>query len=85
MTPTVTPTGPNVGLVVPASITGLHVAGVQDGAWPDANVPFGTLPLWDSGTNWSQVEAVRGTYDWRALGGLLSVTVDDDVGGIWRR
>ena len=73
MTPTPTPTGPNVGVVVPASITGLHVAGVQEAAWPDTNVPFGTLRLWDAGTNWSQVEAVRGTYNWKALDTSLDV------------
>jgi hypothetical protein len=45
----------------------MHVAGVQDGTWPDANVPFGSLRLWDAGTNWSQVEAVKGKYNWAAL------------------
>jgi hypothetical protein len=48
-------------------VTGLHVAGVQDGAWPDANVPFATLRLWDAGTAWSQVESVKGTYNWALL------------------
>lgn len=73
-TPSATLSGtaqPFVGDVIPASITGLHVAGVQDGAWPDANVPFGTLRLWDAGTNWSQVEAVKGVYNWKALDGAL--------------
>lgn len=45
----------------------MHVAGVQDGAWPDSNVPFGALRLWDSGTAWSQIETVQGTYDWTLL------------------
>ena len=45
-------------------MTGLHVAGVQDGAWPDDNVPFGALRLWDNGTAWSQIETVKGTYNW---------------------
>ena len=45
----------------------MHVAGVQDGAWPDPNVPFGSLRLWDSGTSWSQVEAVKGNYNWSLL------------------
>ncbi len=45
----------------------MHVAGVQDGAWPDSNVPFGALRLWDSGTQWSAVEAVKGKYDWTLL------------------
>ena len=66
-TPAPTPSGGNIGQVVPASVTGMHVAGVQDGAWPDDNVPFGSVRLWDSGTNWSQVESVKGTYDWGAL------------------
>lgn len=57
---------------VPASITGLHVAGVQDGAWPDANVPFGSLRLWDSGTGWGQIETTRGRYDWAQLDEALA-------------
>ncbi|MHB1067592.1 MAG: hypothetical protein ACYC2Z_09250, partial [Candidatus Nanopelagicales bacterium] len=66
-TPVATPSGPGVGTVVPAQSIGLHVAGVQEGAWPDRNVPIGSLRLWDAGTNWSQVEAVKGVYDWVAL------------------
>jgi hypothetical protein len=59
------PTGPPV--TIPNTITGLHVSGVQDGAWPDPNVPFGTLRLWDAGTAWSQVETARGQYNWSLL------------------
>ncbi|MHB1212584.1 MAG: hypothetical protein ACYC0W_10020 [Candidatus Nanopelagicales bacterium] len=66
-TPVASPSGPGVGTVVPAQSIGLHVAGVQEGAWPDRNVPIGSLRLWDAGTNWSQVEAVKGVYDWVAL------------------
>jgi hypothetical protein len=65
-----TPSGPSVS--VPGTVTGMHVAGVQAGAWPDANVPFGTLRLWDSGTAWSQVESTRGRYDWAALDRALA-------------
>ncbi|MBI1351893.1 MAG: hypothetical protein GC156_12330 [Actinomycetales bacterium] len=61
----VLPSGPPVD--ISSTITGMHVSGVQDGTWPDANVPFGTLRLWDSGTSWSQVEAVKGTYNWTLL------------------
>ena len=56
-----------MGEVIPPTITGMHVAGVQDGAWPDKNDPFGSLRLWDAGTNWSQVEAVKGKYNWKPL------------------
>ncbi len=70
-TPTPTPSGSNVGAVIRASMLGMHVAGVQDGAWPDSNVPLGALRLWDNGTNWSQVEAVPGTYNWKALDGAV--------------
>ena len=52
---------------IPAAIQGLHVAGVQDGAWPDANVPFGGLRLWDNGTAWSQIETTQGRYNWALL------------------
>ncbi len=60
-----TPSGS--GISIPATVTGLHVAGVQDGAWPDDNVPFGALRLWDSGTQWSAVESVKGQYNWALL------------------
>jgi len=76
---TTAPSGPGVGEVVPSSITGLHVAGVQDGAWPDDNVPFGSLRLWDAGTNWSQVEAVRGVYNWRPLDTALKVADSNGI------
>ncbi len=52
---------------IPGTITGMHVAGVQDGAWPDGNVPFRSLRLWDAGTAWSQVESVKGQYNWTLL------------------
>ncbi|MEI6360817.1 MAG: hypothetical protein WCP95_01675 [Actinomycetes bacterium] len=66
-TPSATPSGAHMGEVIPATITGMHVAGVQDGAWPDRNDPFGALRLWDNGTNWSQIEAVKGQYNWKPL------------------
>jgi len=58
--------------VIPPTITGMHVAGVQEGKWPDSNVPFGSLRLWDAGTNWSQVEAVKGKYNWAPLDKAIS-------------
>lgn len=33
--------------------------------WP--SVPFGGIRLWDTGTNWSQIEKIRGQYNWVAL------------------
>lgn len=77
--PTPTASGPGVGSTVAAESLGLHVAGVQDGAWPDANVPLGSLRLWDNGTNWSQVEAVKGVYNWRALDGALRTAEANDI------
>lgn len=71
-TPTPTPTATGDSVEIPASIVGLHVSGVQDGAWPDANVPFGSLRLWDSGTAWSQVESTQGTYNWALLDRAVS-------------
>ena len=66
-TPEPTPSGHAVGSVVRAHSIGLHVAGVQEGRWPDQLVPVGSLRLWDAGTNWSQVEAIKGEYNWTAL------------------
>lgn len=64
-TPTPTPTVEQVP--IPASIAGLHISGIQDGDWPDANVPFGSVRLWDSGTSWSQIETSPGQYQWDLL------------------
>src|SRR6056300_415118 len=36
------------------SLVGLHIEGVEGGAWSSA--PFGALRLWDNGTGWSQIE-----------------------------
>ncbi len=65
--PTPTPSGYGVGAVVSSQTLGLHVSAVQEGAWPGRAVAFGSLRLWDAGTNWSQVESVEGVYDWKAL------------------
>ena len=81
-TPTPTPSGPNIGQVIRPSMMGMHVAGVQDGAWPDSNVPLGALRLWDNGTNWSQVEAVPGTFNWKALDGAVRTAEANGVDDI---
>ena len=60
-TPTVDPVS------IPATISGLHISGIQDGDWPDDNVPFGSVRLWDSGTSWSQIETAPGQYQWDLL------------------
>lgn len=78
-TPTPTASGPFVGQVVSPDLMGLHVSGVQEGQWPDSNVAFGALRLWDAGTNWSQVEAIKGRYDWRALDKALTTAEDNGV------
>ena len=65
--PSPTPTAAGTPVRIPATVTGLHVAGVQDGAWPDSNVPFGALRLWDNGTAWSQIETAKGKYNWALL------------------
>lgn len=74
--PTSTPTR------IPAAIAGMHVAGVQDGAWPDANVPFGSLRLWDSGTGWSQIETSPGRYDWTPLDEALANAQENGIDDI---
>ena len=67
--------------VSPASI-GLHVDGVQAGAWPDSNLPVGSLRLWDNGTAWSQVESVRGRYNWTLLDTAVATAEDHGVDDI---
>ena len=76
---TPTPSTSEPGVAIPATITGMHVSGVQDGAWPDSNVPFGALRLWDSGTAWSAVEAVQGRYNWALLDRAVANAEDHNV------
>ena len=70
VTPTETPTqvvvDPNA---VPASTVGLHIEGVEGGAW--ASAPFGALRLWDNGTAWSQIELAKGEFKWDNIEGSL--------------
>ena len=70
VTPTVTPTEVPVDAnAVPASMVGLHIEGVEGGAW--ASAPFGALRLWDNGTAWSQIELAKGEFKWDNIEGSL--------------
>ena len=52
---------------VQRSLIGMHIEGVEGGAW--ASAPFGALRLWDNGTGWSQIETEKGVYKWDNLEG----------------
>jgi len=54
---------------VPAATIGMHIEGVEGGAW--ASAPFGALRLWDNGTAWSQIETSKGVYNWANIDGSL--------------
>jgi hypothetical protein len=64
--PSEVPVDPNA---VPASMVGLHIEGVEGGAW--ASAPFGALRLWDNGTAWSQIELAKGEFKWDNIEGSL--------------
>jgi len=51
------------------SLIGMHIEGVEGGAW--ASAPFGALRLWDNGTGWSQIELQKGEFKWDNLEGAL--------------
>jgi len=59
---------------LPSSLIGLHIEGVEGGAW--ASAPFGALRLWDNGTAWSQIEIEPGVYKWDNLEGALENAQD---------
>lgn len=80
--PTPTPSATVTPVSIPASITGLHVSGVQDGMWPNANVPFGSLRLWDSGTSWSQIETSPGAYQWDLLDEAVDTAEENGIDDI---
>lgn len=48
---------------IPRTYFGLHVNQISN----EPNVPFGTLRLWDDGTNWKRINEARGQYDFRLL------------------
>lgn len=54
---------------VPATAVGMHIEGVEGGAW--ASAPFGALRLWDNGTAWSQIELAKGEFKWDNIEGAL--------------
>ncbi|MDO9485238.1 MAG: beta-galactosidase [Actinomycetota bacterium] len=56
--------------LVPASLVGLQIEGVEVEAWSSA--PFGALRLWDNGTAWSQIEPSKGDFQWKNLDGALA-------------
>lgn len=52
--------------VITADQFGLHIHGLARGnSWP--SVPFGTLRLWDTGTNWERLEPRRGEWKFEEL------------------
>lgn len=55
---------------VKPTLVGLHIEGVEGGAW--ASAPFGALRLWDNGTGWSQIELSKGEFKWDNLEGALT-------------
>jgi len=68
--PTAAPTDAPVDAnATPGSLVGLHIEGVEGGAW--ASAPFGALRLWDNGTAWSQIELAKGEFKWDNIEGSL--------------
>ncbi len=62
------------GEVITATTFGMHVDGVQRGAWPDYQV--GSIRLWDNGTAWSQVQIGADTFAWDALDTAVVTATD---------
>lgn len=57
--------------VITAEQFGLHVHGLAKGnSWP--SVPFGSLRLWDTGTNWERLEPKRGEWKFDELDAIVS-------------
>ena len=72
ITPAPTTSAPEVTVdpnAIRPSLIGMHIEGVEGGAW--ASAPFGALRLWDNGTGWSQIELEKGEFKWDNLEGAL--------------
>jgi hypothetical protein len=49
-----------------ATFFGMDINHLQSGtSWP--SVPLGAIRLWNSGTNWGQLNPASGTYNWQGL------------------
>lgn len=61
---------------VPPQYFGMHM-NKSTTSWP--TVQFGMLRLWDSGTGWSALEPVNGSYNWAPLDQWLSLSQQKGV------
>jgi len=64
--PDLRPSAGLTGQVVPASLFGMHIANLEFGAWP-ADLPIGSVRLWDNQTTWARIEKSQGNFDWTNL------------------
>lgn len=61
-------------------MTGRRYFGLQDGSGTAyAQVPYGSLRLWDSHTSWRDVETAPGVYDWAHLDEMVDAACSHDV------
>ena len=62
----------------PATFFGMNTGRVNASLpWP--SVPLGTIRLWNTGTNWNDLEPSRDTYDWSNLDHYIGLAQSHDV------
>jgi len=69
------------GQTVPASLFGMHIANLEYGAWP-ADLPIGSVRLWDNQTTWSRIEKSQGNFDWTNLRTAINTAKSKGVNDI---
>lgn len=73
-----TPTGP-----IPGTFFGLN-SRISNGHWPptDGNgqaLPIKTVRLWDTGTQWGEIEASSGSYNWNGMDKQTSTAASEGL------
>src|SRR5664279_4928447 len=54
---------------VPASYFAMTINRPLSTPWP--SIPFGSLRLWDTKTQWVDISPVQGTYEWSTLDSIV--------------
>ena len=74
---TATVDGASVGTSVDPGLFGMNFHLQPGPSWP--LVPVSGIRLWDTGTNWDDLEPARGTYNWQVLDIYLKLAAQHNV------
>ncbi len=64
---------------IPSTFFGLHVLHAVNGTTPWPSDQFGTLRLWDSGVDWSEINTSQGYYNWANFDRWMTLAQQNNV------